>query len=426
MPKHPEDTPVPHENMEKHLASYLDLIPAIVWRIDIVGNEISFLNSYEIPSHGEKVRAILQNPQLAKKMVLAEDRERFQVSYEQIRNRVRTACSFRLRLDKGETKWFKLMAMPDPQHPTCSIGLLIDITAQVNTILVAEGRPTLSTKIDLIDDPVLLVRFSDRSICAANTAAEQFLQYDRKQLTSLSFQELLQNNTDTDLHKIYESLIFSDRWSGKIHVTDSSGRNHQCSAQFRAVARDEENLLWVTLSHRNDCHACKGVPVKGNETIPAKDIGKAMRKCTTIKALLETMLKGLPENSPTDAIMLSRIFIDRNTVAVTGAGEPFETVPENRTHPYQGSIAENIVRFDLGNHVVMETSKSIKPIDWALFIPRGIQSYYAQPFYEDGILTNVLIFCSEKSHSYDPDAEAPLFALHEDFLSNLARCIKNT
>lgn len=208
MPKHPSGAPVPSEGMDNYLASYLELIPAIVWRIDIVGNEISFLNSHKIPSHGEKIRAILQNPELAKKMILAEDRARFQHCYDQIRNRVKSACAFRLRLDKDVTKWFKLMAMPDPQYQTCSIGLLIDITSHVNTVLVAEGQPTLSNKIDLIDDPVLLVRFSNRSICAANKAAEQFLQYNKSQLASLAFQELLQNNTSTELHQIYESLIF--------------------------------------------------------------------------------------------------------------------------------------------------------------------------------------------------------------------------
>lgn len=424
MPKLPNDNPASIDSMDKSLTNYLELIPAVVWRIDVVGNEISFLNSF-IPAHGKKVRAILQNPQQAKKTILAEDWDRFHQCYEQIRNRVRAACVFRLRLDEDIIKWFKLVAMPDPEYQTSSIGMLMDISSQINAVLATEGRPTLSTKIDLIDDPVLLVRFSDRTICAANKAAEQFLQYDRDRLLSLSFQDILQHTPSKDLQQVYEGLIFSDRWSGTLNVADGQGRGHQCSARIQAIARDEENLLWVTLSHRNDCLACRGVPVRGNETVPPKAIAKAMRKSNTIKGLLEAMLKALPAESPTDAIMLSRIFIDKNTVAVTGVGEPFETVPENRNHPYEGSIAENIVRFDLQSHVVMETSKSIKPIDWALFIPRGIRSYYAQPFFENGILTNVLIFCSTKTDSYDPDANAPFSTLHAEFLTNLKRCIKN-
>lgn len=423
MLKHSDRNLSTAESAETYLADYFEHLPAIVWRIDIVGNEISFLNSYTIPAHEEKIRAILQNTQLAKTIILPEDREQFANCYKQIRNRIKTACVFRLRLEKGVTKWFKLAAMPDPNHHTSSIGMLMDISSQVNTILTTDGMPTLSTKIDLIKDPVLLVHFSDRTVRAANKAAKQFLQYDDDTLLSLTFQELLQHNTSITLHQVYEGLIFSDSWSGKLNVSDSQGRSHQCSTHIQAIAHADENLLWVTMTHNNDCLTCKGTPVHGNEVVPLDAVTKSMRKSNTVKELLEVMLKALPSDSPTDAIMLSRIFIDKNTVVVIGAGDPFETVSENHIHPYEGSIAENIVRFDLESHVVMETSKSIKPIDWALFIPRGIRSYYAQPFYEKDILTSVLIFCSTKGQSYDPDANAPLLALHEEFLKNLTRCM---
>nr|WP_321255702.1 PAS domain-containing protein [uncultured Pseudodesulfovibrio sp.] len=406
------------------LESYLEVIPAIVWRIDIVGKEISFLNSHTLQPHGEKVRAIMQNPQSAERLVLAEDRERFQHSLKQILHRQKATCVFRIQVDEGINKWFKLAGMPDPEHPTSSVGVLMDITSHVSTILATEGRPGLSVRIDLVDDPVLLVRFTDRSISMVNTAADQLLGYSKKQLSNLHLQELLQDTPGTDLFQIYESLIFSDCWNGELYVTDSTGRSHQCSARIQVIARDEENLLWITLSHLNECRACKGVPVRGNEILPSKTVSAAMRKCTTVKALLESMLKALPKDSPTEAIMLSRIFIDKGIVSVTGVGKPFGGELEDLVHPYEGSIAKNIVRFELDNHVVMETSKSIKPIDWALFIPHGIHSYYAQPFFEEGVLTSVLIFCSTQKGSYDPDADAPLSALHQEFFTHLERCLK--
>lgn len=72
MSKCTDGSDVPLEGMERYLASYLEFIPAIVWRIDIVGNDISFLNSYSIPSSGERRRSILQNPQLARELILAD------------------------------------------------------------------------------------------------------------------------------------------------------------------------------------------------------------------------------------------------------------------------------------------------------------------------------------------------------------------
>ena len=67
---------------------------------------------------------------------------------------------------------------------------------------------------------------------------------------------------------------------------------------------------------------------------------------------------------------------------------------------YRGTIAEDIARFNLDHLVVDETMDSIKPIDWALFIPHGIHSYYAKPFYMDGELQTVLILCSTEPERF--------------------------
>jgi len=409
---------------ETVLSRYLENLPGIVWRIDIAGNDITFLNKYAASPEGEKVRTILQNPHLAKEVVVPEDLETFQHSHQLILGRRSTACSFRVRQQNGLTKWFKLMSMPDPVHQTSSVGVLMDITGHVNSILASAGRPKLSTKIEMMSAPVLLVRFMDRTVYLANTAARQMLGYHGQDLGGISLQDLFRDNPDTDLLQVYEGLIFSDNWSGDLRITDAMGRCHQCSARIQAIARNEENLLWIVLSHRNDCTTCRGVPVRGNETVAPRFSPRSFKRCTSVRALLHALLKALPKGSPTSAILLSRIFISRNVVAVTGVGAPFETDPEDFAHPYEGSIAESIVRFGQTNHVVVETSKSIKAIDWALFIPRGIRSYFATPFFVDDVLTYVLIFCSQEPDSYDPDSAAPLLDLHEEFLANLERCLQ--
>ncbi|WP_272701435.1 PAS domain-containing protein [Desulfovibrio sp. Fe33] len=408
---------------EKLLANYLEMLPGIVWRIDVVNNEITFLNKYAASPEGERIRAILQNPQIPQEVVVPEDRERFQHCHQLIRRRGRTACSFRVSTQAGEIKWFKLMGMPDPIHQRCSIGILLDISAHAEAILNSTDNIKLSTKIDLVDTPVLLVRFVDRTVHLANSAAKQLLGYDERTLAGVTLQDLFRDNPDTELYNVYEGLIFSDHWNGELRVTDSLGKSHVCSTRIQAISMQEENLLWVALSHHNNCTACRGVPVKRNETVSAKFSRSSMKRCTSVRALLKTMLKALPEGAPTSALLLSRIFIRENYVAVTGVGEPFDKDPEDFEHPYEGSIAESIVRFKQANHTVADTSKSIKPIDWALFIPRGIRSYFAQPFFVTDELAYVLIFCSTRPDSYDPDFEAPLRELHDDFITNLERCL---
>lgn len=408
---------------EKMLAKYFEGLPGIVWRIDVVSNEITFLNKYAASPEGERIRAVLQNPQVPQEVVLSEDRQQFCSCHQLILSRRKTACSFRVRTESGRMKWFKLMSMPDPAYPRCSLGLLMDISVHAEAILKASGSPKLADKIDLVDAPVLLIRFVDRTVHLANQAAWQLLGHDEQALSRLTLQDLLRDNPDTALYQIYEELIFSDHWNGDLLITDAQGRSHLCTAHIQAVARQEDNLLWVTLSHHNNCTACEGLPVRGNDIVSPGFSKASLRRCASVKTLLKALLKALPEKSPTDGLLLSRIFISRNVVSVTGVGAPFDKDPEELAHPYEGSIAESILRFNQPSHVVAETSKSIKAIDWALFIPHGIRSYYAQPFFTDGELTYVLIFCSTEPDGYDPDADAPLKALHQEFLVNLERCL---
>ncbi|XXJ20602.1 diguanylate cyclase [Desulfovibrio caledoniensis] len=420
----PDSTSKPNSHPEERiLANYFEELPGIVWRIDVVSNEITFLNKHAASPEGERIRAVLQNPQIPQEVIVPEDREQFRYSHQLIRSRRRTACSFRVRTETGRIKWYKLMGMPDPAHPRCSLGILLNISDHAETIMKATGSPQLSDKIDMVDQPVLLVRFMDRTVHLANQAARQLLSYDDNTLSQLTLQDLLCDNPDTDLYQVYEGLIFSDHWNGDLLVTDALGRSHLCAARIQAISRQEDNLLWITLSHHNNCTACKGVPVRGNETVAPRFSGASLRRCASVKTLLKTLLRALPEKSPTNALLLSRIFIDENVVSVTGVGTPFDKDPEDFAHPYEGSIAESILRFNQPNHVVAETSKSIKAIDWALFIPRGIRSYFAQPFYTEKGLTYVLIFCSTEPDSYDPDSEAPLKGLHQEFIANLERCL---
>lgn len=112
------------DNPESNITMYLDLMSAIVWRIDIVDNAISFLNNAAIQSDSEQIHAILQNPQSARDLILEDDRERFQQSYDQILNRRKTSCVFRLRRASGLIRWFKLVAFPDPSIPHAPLARL--------------------------------------------------------------------------------------------------------------------------------------------------------------------------------------------------------------------------------------------------------------------------------------------------------------
>ena len=58
-----------------------------------------------------------------------------------------------------------------------------------------------------------------------------------------------------------------------------------------------------------------------------------------------------------------------------------------------------------------DTLQSLRPIDWALFIPHGIRSYLAKPFYHGDKLRTMLLFCSTEANVYS-QKDLELYALY--------------
>ncbi len=62
-----------------------------------------------------------------------------------------------------------------------------------------------------------------------------------------------------------------------------------------------------------------------------------------------------------------------------------------------------------------DTLNSVKSVDWALFAPQGVRSYYARPFYAEHGLHAVLILASRKAKTFGTDADARYADVAEAF-----------
>ena len=82
---------------------------------------------------------------------------------------------------------------------------------------------------------------------------------------------------------------------------------------------------------------------------------------------------------------------------------------------YEGTIAQDIERFGLRSLTVEDTLDSIKSIDWVLFAPHGIRSYFAKPFYTEQGLHAILILASIRPGSFGADAETRFASLMGPF-----------
>ena len=119
-----------------------------------------------------------------------------------------------------------------------------------------------------------------------------------------------------------------------------------------------------------------------------------------------------------EAVLFSDVKLSDGRVEVHKAGAAFASLPQGNSYPYEGTIAEMIVSLNLKYIVVDDTMESLKPIDWALFVPHGIRSYFAVPTFQDGIIRGVLIFCSTNANDFNEE-QAHFFSQISDVLFSL-------
>ncbi|WP_319775321.1 hypothetical protein [Breoghania sp.] len=393
-------------------------MPAVIWRADLVKNEIDFLNDHVIPGLEDGVGQLLQDAAVAAKMLAADDRSVFERFQKRLHQNQPVSEILRARGRDGVMRWLYILGSPDPERSFCYVGLLADCTSLADAILRRGSHAGLAEHLELFSNPVFMVHVGSREVVATNGAARKRLAIDPGG-RSISLDELLGANTETYLRDIYERLLFDLSWNGLVEIRTTTGDTLTCTARVRAYDRDGRHLLWFSLTPRvqappADAYRRPALP---------KECERRLAVAASLDDLLNVIMDCQPETGRVDAALLSQIFISRGQVVVTGVGAPFHDLHEHHTHSYVGSIAENIDLYNLDHLIVSDTSKSIKPIDWALFIPRGIRSYCAVPFYYEQALRDVMIFCSTAPNAFAPDDVLPYLVLAESIWPHLSRIV---
>jgi len=142
---------------------------------------------------------------------------------------------------------------------------------------------------------------------------------------------------------------------------------------------------------------------------------------TDLKSMLEILLYNPYKNLQYDGIIYSDVQVRKGIVSVYGVGAILNNLKFGETFSYEGTIAENIEQYKLEYLIVEDTIASIKAIDWALFIPHGVRSYYARPFYERDFLRSVLILCSGHANSFSEEKLADYQLLDAPFTALLKK-----
>ncbi|MGE4296533.1 MAG: PAS domain-containing protein [Desulfovibrionaceae bacterium] len=409
----------------KDLKSFVDDFPALLWRIERAKSRIEFLNDHPLHPVGDSARMLLKSKDFRHTLLLPEDRHLLDAFFDAVREGRTMATVFRVRTASGGVVWLKLTGAPNSYDPRYYYGYLLDIS---DTVALVQSMPdqnnTLRLRIENIPTPVILVNHMTRRLKQANAAAQELFGLPVSfNGTPPLLDALYPSSASLVMNRIMDDIVFEQSWSGTLEFRTMDGAPMEADATLRYIGWRKRPLVRLSVipvagkaARPGDAPApSPAIPAHGGTTDEA--FAARIMKAPDIQTMLETVMRHPLIAARCDAVMLSDIHERKNKVFVHGAGAPLENMAQGEEYSYKGTIAESIVRFDLDHLAVDDTMDSIKPIDWALFIPRGIRSYFAKPYYERKQLRSVLILCATRPNQFADCAssafDAVLGTLHK-------------
>jgi hypothetical protein len=414
----------------EELTNFVDDLPALLWRVDIVRNKIEYLNDNRDQGLGDKSGLLLKNIDYSRQVILPEDFRYFEEFMKALHAGKTMATVFRVKTEGGDIRWLKLTGTRDRHKPNYYIGFLLDISETAEIVRRSvEQDAEREAMIEMADNPVILIDALTRVVVAFNMAAGDLFEYRPEEFFRLNFGELYHRSFQQQISRICEDLIFEKKWEGKIHFRRKNNTSFLGKTSLILLFVKGRHLYRISIHEIETDDINSGALLEGSSGLSKKlDPGLSAHGAKLLNMIgrknnMEEILGILLDNQYGgrffDSIIYSDVYSKKNKVCVYTAGDAFASMQQGQIYPYEGTIAENIDRFKLEYLIVDDTFSSIKPIDWALFVPHGIRSYFAQPFYEKKLIRTVLILCSKEGNMFS-DAKLTEYAvLYPAFLQGL-------
>ena len=395
----PEGQKVGRDIPIEDLRSFVDDFPALLWRIEIARSRIEFLNDCPLYPLGDSARLFLKNRAFRKQMLLPEDAHLLDKFLDAVSQGKTMATVFRVHTPADSIMWLKLTGAVNSSDPRYYYGYLLDVDDTVDVIRdIQRSEAASRMRIDNVPTPILLINHQSLRLRQANAAARNLFGLPSPTTGRLPHFTEISSHSLEHLGGILNDLPYQP-WNGKLEFNTTQGEPLKAEAELRWVPWKQTALIRMSVTPTRDN--------RQDKSELSRNVQAAFSNAPNLSAMLSQALEHPDISKRCNAVMLSDIRAKNDTVQVFGAGAPLADMEPGEKFSYRGTIAEDIDRFSLDHLVVDDTMDSIKPIDWALFIPRGIRSYYAKPFYQDNVLRTVLILCStepERFVSMKPDA----------------------
>jgi len=404
-------------------------MPALLFRIEIEKNRIEYLNDYQVEGLKELTFSLIKNKAYAKEIILEEDYHLYESFIQATHKAQPSRIIFRIHTESGELRWISLKGSHNSYNSGFYMGVLMDITPSVQIISgMLEKENEDLAMINMLDNPVVLIDMASKTIISHNKAAQEVFGYSFNEFNSLSITDLYHPSMAGEVSMVLEEVMFDKKWEGKFFFRRKGQARFLCDTSMRSFKINEKILLRISVHavdiYKDEIDQTEHKFSDKKKKIPAlvyqQSLIEKISSLSEMKDILDVFINNpYPGKAPLDGIMYSDILPSKDKVFVYASGKPFENLPFGEMFTYDGTIAENIEQYKLNYLLIDDTMSSIKAIDWALFIPNGIRSYYAKPFYERNTLRTVLILCSTETNAFTEENIEQYDLLAEPFIKGV-------
>ncbi len=377
--------------------------PGLLWEIEHRRSRIRLLNGWTLPTLGENTSRLLKDMQFRKRVVMQSDYTLLCEFWEMVTVRQPAMVSFRLCANPHQA--YFLQGWPDPQDSGKYFGMLKD--SVLPATFVANGAAgTCQLALGGVQYPVLVLSLEQKEIVTCNEAAQALFEGAARGGGEFMLEDIAPGEMGDTLLGASRHALEEGIWAGTLMLRSGTGSILGSKVRVSPCSTGSDIVRIALLNIPETPARC--------ELVPSVDPGQTP---LSLRAGLEELLESCPD---VEGLMFSDIQSARGRVEVYGVGRLFSSLDWGAAHAYEGTIAQDIERFSLDSLIVEDTLDSIKSIDWAMFIPCGVRSYFAKPFYSAEGLHAVLIFAFGQPSPGGVN-EAGFRTLYEPFARLVAR-----
>ena len=349
--------------------------PGLLWEVEHRRSRIRLLNGWMLPALGENTSRLLKDAQFRRRVVMKSDHTLLGEFWEMVTSRQAAMVSFRLNDNPHQA--YLLQGWPGPHDPEKYFGLLKE--SVLPATFVANGTAgTCQLALGHAQYPVLVLSLDEKEIVTCNEAAQALFAGAARGGGDFMLEDIAPGEMGETLLGSCRHALEKEIWAGTLMLRSGSGSILGSKVRISPCSTGTDIVRIALLNIPETPASCSLVSCpEGEGEIPS------------LKEGLERLLARCPG---VEGLMFSDIQSIRGMVEVYGVGRLFSSLSWGASHAYEGTIAQDIERFSLDSLTVEDTLDSIKSIDWAMFIPCGVRSYFAKPFYSAEGLHAVLIF----------------------------------